>query len=73
MTSDFIAQYKRERGGGWTQVNLFSYQGTAGDMVEGMGFGALNHFWVSGYPSASLYEIGGGDLATFTEPTKPPR
>ncbi|MBW2526012.1 MAG: hypothetical protein JRI23_17660 [Deltaproteobacteria bacterium] len=76
MTSDYLGQYQRERGGTWTQVNLFEYQGT-GDHVEGMGFGALNHFWItSGSPSGVddvLYEIGGGDLSKYTEPYVPPR
>ncbi len=72
MTSDFIAQYQRERGGGWKQVNLFSYQESQGDHVEGMGFGALNHFWISGWSATSLYEIGGGDLAKYTEPIEIP-
>ncbi len=72
MTSDFLGQYRRDRGGGWVQENLFEYAGTA-DHVEGMGFGALNHFWATGWdPPDVLYEIGGGDLAKFTEPDEPP-
>jgi hypothetical protein len=35
-------------------------------LVEGMGFGALNHFWATG--GDSLYEIGGGDLSEYTDP-----
>jgi hypothetical protein len=42
-----------------------------------MGFGTLNHFWItSGSPSGVddvLYEIGGGDLSKYTEPYVPPR
>jgi len=75
MTSDFLGQYRRERGGSWVQVNLFEYAGT-GDHVEGMGFGALNHFWVTSggvTQSGALYEIGGGDLSKYTEPEVPPR
>jgi len=76
MTSDYLGQYKRERGGGWVQVNLFEYVGTGGH-VEGMGFGAYNHFWITsgtdpGQPPAMLYEIGGGDLQKYTEPNVPP-
>lgn len=68
MTSDFLGQYQLDRGGQWHQVNLFEYAGS-GDHVEGMGFGALNHFWMNGWnPANVLYEIGGGDLAKFTEP-----
>jgi hypothetical protein len=35
-------------------------------LVEGMGFGAFNHFWATG--GYSLYEVGGGDLTTYVEP-----
>ncbi len=66
MTSDFIGQYRLDDEMGWVQENLFQYSGTAGESVEGMGFGYLNHFWVTGYQA--LYEIGGGDLVTYTEP-----
>jgi hypothetical protein len=66
MTSDFIGQYRLDPDTGWTQVNLFSYSGTAGAPLEGMGWGALYHFWATS--GSSLYEIGGGDLAEFTEP-----
>jgi len=66
MTSDFIGQYRLDPVTGWTQVNLFSYAGTAGAPLEGMGYGALYHFWATS--GSSLYEIGGGDLAEFTEP-----
>ena len=66
MTSDFIGQYKLDPELGWVQNNLFSYAGTAGAPLEGMGFGALYHFWATS--GNSLYEIGGGDLAEFTEP-----
>ncbi|MBC8070970.1 MAG: hypothetical protein IAG13_21780 [Deltaproteobacteria bacterium] len=67
MTSDYIGQYRLDDELGWVHENLFQYSGTAGESVEGMGFGALNHFWITGY--AALYEIGGGDLAVYTEPT----
>jgi len=69
MTSDFLGQYLRDRGDTWVQVNLFEYAGT-GEYVEGMGFGALNHFWATA--GSAVYEIGGGDLAKFTEPDDPP-
>ena len=69
MTSDFIAQYHEDENGVWTQVNLFAYDQPQGDVVEGMGFGALNHFWCAG--GSSVYEIGGGDLAQYTEPFDP--
>jgi len=66
MTSDFIGQYRLDAEQGWVQENLFSYVGTAGSLVEGMGFGALNHFWATG--GSSVYEIGGGDLSDYTDP-----
>lgn len=66
MTSDFIAQYRLDPEMGWTQVNLFSYTGTAGVVLEGMGYGALYHFWASA--GSSVYELGGPDLAQFLEP-----
>jgi hypothetical protein len=66
MTSDFIGQYRMDPVEGWVQENLFSYSGTSGAPVEGMGFGALNHFWATA--GSSVYEVGGGDLGDYTEP-----
>lgn len=66
MTSDFIGQYRLDRELGWVQENLFQYADATSDSVEGMGFGYLNHFWVTGY--STLFELGGGDLAIYTEP-----
>jgi hypothetical protein len=65
MTSDFIAQYRLDRDEGWVQQNVFEYAGTPA-LVEGMGFGPLHHFWVTGGPD--VYELGGGDLAEYTDP-----
>jgi len=69
MTSDYIAQYHEDETGRWTQLNLFQYNQPQGDYVEGMGFGALNHFWCAG--GDVLYEVGGGDLQQYTEPFDP--
>ena len=66
MTSDFIGQYEKHPDLGWQQKNLFSYASVTGDAVEGMGFGALYHFWATG--GNSLFEIGGGELQEFVEP-----
>jgi len=67
MTSDYLGQYRKNfMTGQWVQENLFEYAGT-GSLVEGMGFGALNHFWVTGNGS-DLYEIGGGDLSSYIDP-----
>jgi hypothetical protein len=67
MTSDFIAQYRLDRHEGWVQENVFEYEGSVA-YVEGMGFGPLHHFWATGGPQ--LYELGGGDLASYTEPPR---
>jgi hypothetical protein len=64
MTSDFLGQYRRDGKGGWVQENLFQYGDVTGSSVEGMGFGALNHFWITG--GTTLIEIGGGDLSNYT-------
>ena len=66
MTSDFIGQYRLDPTEGWVQENLFTYVGTAGAPVEGMGFGALYHFWATA--GSSVYEIGGGDLSDYIDP-----
>ena len=66
MTSDYIGQYRLDAELGWVQENMFQYAGTGGSLVEGMGFGAFNHFWATG--ADSLYEVGGGDLTTYVEP-----
>ena len=68
MTSNFIGQYRHDPEQGWVQENLFSYAEANGEVVEGFGFGALNHFWVGSWTQNSLYEIGGGDLIEFLEP-----
>ncbi len=70
MTSDFIAQYTEDKNGRWVQLNLFQYYEEHADYVEGMGFGALHHFWIGGWQEA-LYEVGGGDMARYTEPFDP--
>ncbi len=66
MTSDFIGQYRLDPVQGWVQENLFTYAGTTGAPVEGMGFGALNHFWATA--GSSVYEVGGGDLSDYIDP-----
>ena len=58
MTSDFLGRWRYTGIGpynGWTELNRFSY--TNPDDVEGMGFGPLGHFWVTGI--GRLYELGG--------------
>ena len=65
MTSDYIGQYSKDATGKWTQTNLFHYGDPDVESVEGMGFGALDHFWVGGRSAGSLYELGGGDLGKY--------
>jgi len=65
MTSDFLGQYRKDANGNWVQENLFRYQAVTGASVEGVGFGALNHFWVTS--GGALYEIGGGDLSGYLQ------
>ena len=67
MTSDYIGQWRYDSAtASWVEENLFNYSGTAGD-VEGMGFGALGHFWATtGFSNqGTLYEIGGGELGGY--------
>ena len=67
MTSDYLGQWRYDSAtASWVEENLFKYNGTAGD-VEGLGFGALGHFWATtGFAnSGTLYEIGGGELGGY--------
>jgi hypothetical protein len=67
MTSDFIAQYYRDPStGAWIQKNVFKYMETAKQSVEGMGFGAFQHFWITS--GSALYEVGGGDIQDYVGP-----
>lgn len=61
MTSNFIAQWEKV-GGVWTEKNRFSYTeiGGSNKYVEGMGFGALGHFWAGS--GSYIYELGGGEI-----------
>ncbi len=70
MTSDFLAQYyKDSKTGKWVQNNIFEYKETQNQYVEGMGFGAFQHFWMTS--GKMLYEVGGGDLQKYVqEPIK---
>ena len=66
MTSDYLGQWRYDANStSWVEQNLFSYTGTSAD-VEGLGFGALGHFWATGWNE--LYEIGGGDLGGYVPP-----
>ena len=64
MTSDFLAQYYRDATTGkWVQKNVFEYKEDKNQYVEGMGFGAFQHFWATS--GKALYEVGGGDLQKY--------
>lgn len=69
MTSDYLLEAVKNSDGTWSKVNLFSYGDPNAAAVEGMGFGALDHFWMgTGY---YLQEVGGGQLqqeVTVPEP-----
>ncbi|MCD6497385.1 MAG: hypothetical protein J7M25_03670 [Deltaproteobacteria bacterium] len=67
MTSDYIGQYTKDATGNWIQLNLFKYDDPNTEVVEGMGYGALNHFWAGA--GQAFYELGGGDLSHYTDPT----
>ena len=61
MTSDYMLQATYNTGtGDWDMTNLFSYNDPTSTVVEGMGFGAFDHFWVGA--RYNLIEIGGGEL-----------
>ncbi|ORJ59884.1 PEP-CTERM sorting domain-containing protein [Geothermobacter hydrogeniphilus] len=73
MTSNYIAQWgmgdnpdTEATETGWNEWNRFAYDeilGTSGKDVEGMGFGALNHFWAGN--GTYLYELGGGEIQQY--------
>ena len=87
MTSNFIGQWAEgdnpdsaDVETGWNEWNRFDYaelMGGSAKYVEGMGFGALGHFWVTsafwagGSGEAYLYELGGGDIGGYLPPVPP--
>jgi len=74
MTSNFLERWgygdNPETGGtpetGWNAWNKFSYVEHFGSAkhVEGMGFGALGHFWAGS--GSKIYELGGGEVGDYT-------
>jgi hypothetical protein len=68
MTSDYLLQATYNSGtGDWDRTNLFQYSDPGA--VEGMGFGAFNHFWIG---DGGLVEIGGGELQQEIEDVPEP-
>jgi hypothetical protein len=68
MTSDYLLQATYNPGtGDWDRTNLFTYNDPGA--VEGMGFGAFDHFWIG---DGGLVEIGGGELQKEIEDVPEP-
>lgn len=77
MTSNFIGQWQQGDDPNtlavetWFEKERYSYVeqfGTSKD-VEGMGFGALGHFWAGS--GGVIYELGGGQIQQYIDPTIP--
>ncbi len=57
MTSDVIAKWQYDSSTNtWTEIGRYYYSEPA--VVEGMGFGPNDHFWIGGYGSRYVYELG---------------
>ncbi len=78
MTSNHIAQWGYGDNpdttaveSGWTEWNRFDYTeiGGSNKALEGMGFGALGHFWAGN--GSTLYELGGGKIQGIIEDNNP--
>lgn len=66
MTSDYMTRYSLD--GTREEVYDYTYNGQS---LEGMGFGANNHFWATS--GSHLYELGGGAFTGVTgDPTPEP-
>jgi len=57
---------------GWNEWKKFSYTELTGGnkYVEGLGFGALGHFWAGS--GSYIYELGGGSIQTYTNTVPEP-
>jgi len=64
MTSNYIAMWDYVNGQ-WQETKRFSYTepGGVNKYVEGMGFGALGHFWAG--DGREIYELGGGTIGNY--------
>ncbi len=64
MTSNYIAMWDYVNGQ-WQETKRFSYTEPGGEnkYVEGMGFGALGHFWAGN--GMEIYELGGGTIGNY--------
>jgi len=80
MTSNYIGQWGEGDNPdtsnvetGWNEWNRFDYieeMGGTSKHVEGMGFGALDHFWAGS--GSYIYELGGGELQQYVDPVPEP-
>lgn len=70
MTSNFIAMWDYN-GTSWSETERFAYTelGGTNKLVEGMGFGALGHFWAGS--GSQIYELGGGSIGDYTNVPEP--
>jgi len=70
MTSNFIGQWGLVNGV-WTELNKFAYTelGGTNKLLEGMGFGALGHFWAGS--RSEIYELGGGEIQNVVDDVVP--
>lgn len=70
MTSNFIAMWDYD-GTSWSETERFAYTEIGGinKYVEGMGFGALGHFWAGS--GSHIYELGGGLIDDYTNDDVP--
>lgn len=58
MTSDVLAKWEYDSNTDtWSEVATYTYTESA--VVEGMGFGPNNSFWIGGYGSSYVYELHG--------------
>ncbi len=66
MTSNYIALWTEDSNGVWSEQKRFAYTeiGGVNKYLEGMGFGALGHFWAGS--GSQIYELGGGTLGDYT-------
>ncbi len=70
MTSNYIAQWDQAADGSWSETERFAYTENVGNKyVEGMGFGALGHFWAGS--GSYIYELGGGEIQDVIDDVVP--
>jgi len=70
MTSNYIAMWDKINNT-WQETKRFAYTelGGVNKYLEGMGFGALGHFWAGN--GSVIYELGGGTIGNYTNVPEP--